>query len=222
MTHNIFRFGDTYWSQLSGTAMGTPPAPMYATLYFGILEQRFLPQFPECTFSTVAILTTASDFGFLHRTNLLPLMTCNGYCSKNPSTQYLYSRMDVFAPILFHRFSWRNYLTHRQRQSLHSRVFEKALNLYLYLPRHSCHPPGILKGLIYGMMLRFFRLSTDSASRPAASSPAWLHEDTTLLSSMVSWNNHTLIVLTHNNVHLSHPLSITHALIWTKSSWHQK
>ena len=38
MKKNIFRFGDTYWKQINGTAMGTSCAVNYAFLYMGLLE----------------------------------------------------------------------------------------------------------------------------------------------------------------------------------------
>ena len=36
MTMNIFRLGDLTLKQLKRTAMGTPPAPPYATIYYGV------------------------------------------------------------------------------------------------------------------------------------------------------------------------------------------
>jgi hypothetical protein len=41
------------------------------------------------------------------------------------------------------------------RISLH----EKELNLHLYIPSHSAHPPGILKSLIFGRILHSYRIT---------------------------------------------------------------
>ncbi|EJK66555.1 hypothetical protein THAOC_12523 [Thalassiosira oceanica] len=38
------------------------------------------------------------------------------------------------------------------------RLFEKPLALHLYLPPYSCHPPGVIKGLVMGEVLRIFKL----------------------------------------------------------------
>ena len=43
MTLNIFTFVDLTFKQLNRTTMGTPLAPPYATIYFGIHEEKFLP-----------------------------------------------------------------------------------------------------------------------------------------------------------------------------------
>ena len=38
MTNNIFTFGDITFKQINGMAMGTPPTPPYAPIYYGLLE----------------------------------------------------------------------------------------------------------------------------------------------------------------------------------------
>ena len=45
MTNNVFQFGGTYWLQKLGTAMGAPPAPPWATIFFGIHKETVIAQF---------------------------------------------------------------------------------------------------------------------------------------------------------------------------------
>ena len=47
MTMSTFTFADLTFKQLNGTAMGTPPAPLYATVYYGIHEEKFLPKYNQ-------------------------------------------------------------------------------------------------------------------------------------------------------------------------------
>ena len=42
---HVFQFGDTFWLQKVGTAMGAPPAPPWATIFFGIHEETVLARF---------------------------------------------------------------------------------------------------------------------------------------------------------------------------------
>jgi len=36
-----------------------------------------------------------------------------------------------------------------------TRTFQKALNLHQYIPPNSAHPPGMMKGIIYGLMCNY-------------------------------------------------------------------
>ena len=47
MNDNIIRFGDLYRKQILGTAMGKPPAPMWANVFESLHELEFLPRWTD-------------------------------------------------------------------------------------------------------------------------------------------------------------------------------
>ena len=47
MENNIFEFGDMYFKQLTGTAMGTSAACLWATIYFAIHEDFLLEKYKD-------------------------------------------------------------------------------------------------------------------------------------------------------------------------------
>ena len=48
-------------------------------------------------------------------------------------------------------------ITIREDQIVTS-LYKKSMNLYLYIPPHSAHPPGVLTGLVSGKILRIHSL----------------------------------------------------------------
>jgi hypothetical protein len=45
-------------------------------------------------------------------------------------------------------------------RGIETHLFEKLLNLYLYIPPHSAHMPDILQGLVIGMTEHIFWLTS--------------------------------------------------------------
>jgi hypothetical protein len=154
MRWNVFQFGDTYWQQLSGTAMGTPPACVYATLYFAIHELAM----PVALRACLAIYKRYIDDGIgIWIGTTLQWQEFQHWINSFGSLRWTFTALAREIDYLD--------VTIRLDTSMSIRftLFEKPLNLYLYLPPHSAHPPGVLTGLIYGMIRRAYRLTTDPA-----------------------------------------------------------
>jgi hypothetical protein len=159
--HCLFKFRDTYWHQIGGTAMGAPPAPSYATsLYYGIHEiNTLLPVFGP----NLALYVRYIDDGF-------GIWTCHDDVTTNDALWQDFQDSTKFGKLRW-TFSDRQqsvpfldiHITLQPNGRLRTKLYEKELHLYLYLSPHSAHPPGLLKGLIAGMIYRILRLTTDAA-----------------------------------------------------------
>lgn len=157
MLRNIIQFGDCFYWQVCGTAMGICPAPPWATIYFALHEMDFLPRWT----SRVPLWKRYIDDGigiWLHHSDPVEdkrlwnefQADVNNFAGLDwdfvgPSKSIDY--MDLTISIKAGRFMFT--------------LFEKPLNLYLYIPPNSSHPPGCITGLIFGNVFRIYQLCSE-------------------------------------------------------------
>ena len=152
MSHNMFEFGDTFWLQQDGTAMGGRPAPMCATLHFCIKEIKMIPNHTNIVYYTRCIddshgiwdkITPETEQNW-H--NLKKDFDSHGKLrwkfSKRSNTAIF---LDVKIKLINGKFM--------------TSVHEKEMNKYLCVPPRSAHTPGAIRGLICGQLCRFQRLT---------------------------------------------------------------
>ena len=156
--NNLFRFGDKYTKQISGTAMGKRPAPPWATIFFAIHENHFVPMY--------------QDFLLFYKRYLDDIL---GIWRGHPDPTINEQRWTEYKQTVndFHGLEWEFTTPSRSGVAfmdmslsivngrIESTLYEKKLNLYLYIPPSSAHPPGVLSGLIMGNVLRIFQLCTN-------------------------------------------------------------
>jgi hypothetical protein len=159
MRNNTFDFGNTTWLQIDGTAMGVSPSCCYAMIYFTPHEEEMKKKYSELFFYKRYI----DDVFYIwvpHSNSSDDLLRWESFKKD----------MNKFGKLKW-EFSARsreiNFLdmiiTLQADGTFSTRLYEKDENKYLYLPKHSCHPPGNLKGLIYGAINRILRTTSDSA-----------------------------------------------------------
>ena len=157
MRNNSFTFGDTWWLQISGTAMGTSPAPAYATIYYSYHEETAI--LPKKGLFAIRIYKRFIDDAYILQIGdgtkfktFMDVMNNFGQPGKRleweptpPSRSVDFLDLTIFI---------------QDNGKLAMRTYQKPMNLYLYLPPTSAHPPAIYKGFIYGMLYRYWQQNT--------------------------------------------------------------
>ena len=151
MENCIFKFGDTFWLQLIGTDMGTPVACIYAIIF---LRTILLRKYKK---NLLLYVQQIDDiFGIWIHDESNPnawedfQSDLNSACKLEWTTTTLSKRVNFLdITIMLDR-----------EGNLSTKTFQKGMNLFLYIPPHSSHPPGLMKSLIYGLLLTYFLQNT--------------------------------------------------------------
>ena len=148
MENNIFRFGDLWFKQLNGTAMGTISAVKYATLYCALHEEEYI--IPKYKNQLLYFKRYIDD--------IIIIWDDSGQYSWNTLVQDLkfgILEWEAKAPSYSINFLDLN-IKINKKGIIQTKTYEKELHLHNYLPAHSCHPQNVAKGLIIGFFIRYW------------------------------------------------------------------
>ena len=158
MKNNRMRFGDLIYHQIRGVAMGMSPAPTIANLYVAIYELNYITpllkkyllfykRFIDDGF-TIWLHDPDSTIDAKNWNDFKALINAMGlnWTFKSPRKKLIF--MDMTIQI--------------EGERITTTIYAKPLALYQYIPPNSCHPPGVLTGLVFGQILRIYQLCSHS------------------------------------------------------------
>ena len=138
MRNNLFCFGDTFWKQISGVAMGAPPACCIAMIYYFIHESNLLPSFStELQFYRRYIDNVLGIW--YHGTNRALDQT--RWAAFKQSTDFGNLQWIVNNPSPSVHFL--DLTISKKYNKIITKVYDKPGNPYSYLPGHFCYAPGV-------------------------------------------------------------------------------
>ena len=163
MENNIFQFGNTFWRQNIGTAMGTPCACVYATLFYAYFEQTYI--LPKYKNNILFYVRTIDDIFCVWNDN-------HTNHTNNPNTQnntfnQLKQDLDNQCKLTWNTKELSNQtnfldltITIDKNGYISTKTYQKPMNVFLYIPSNSAHPPGMIKSLIFGLLQTYYYQNT--------------------------------------------------------------
>ena len=157
MCWNLFEYGDSFFKQLIGTAMGTPAAVLWAIIYFYPHEKnKLIPSFIQ----KMPLLVKYIDHIFL----LVLFGGDNGFTSEE-WTQFgrMINDYGILKWTIGKPSASVNYLdltVSIENGMLVTRTYLKPTNLFQYITPTSAHPPWMMKGIVLSMLTTYYFQNT--------------------------------------------------------------
>ena len=153
---NVFEFNKKYFIQTSGTAIGTKPAPGYASLYLSIFERNMLNQHP---IKPTIRLRYVDDIFMIWNDSEDKLKDLRAYNNTvNPAIQFTHA----------HSFKSVNLLdvlgTLTNDGTISTDLYTKPTDTHQYLHMNSCHPNHVKKAIAFLQATCILRICSDPAT----------------------------------------------------------
>ena len=158
MKNNLFQWGDCFFLQLDGTAMGTSSACDWATIYYAVHENETLLSIYE---EELIEYSRYIDDMF-------------GIFLPDPTSEYTYQQQfdEVVKDMPFGDLEWEDiefgkrvhfldlWISIDSNNNLITETYQKEMNLYQYIPPTSAHPPHMMKGIVFSLMRNYYLQNT--------------------------------------------------------------
>ena len=156
LTNNYVEFNDKYYLQKSGTAMGTPVAVCYASLFLAALEEPLIKhpnvilyrRFIDDIFVIWRNNKNSSPHDFIKDLNSLHPNITLSHDIETHSVDFL--DLTIYKS------------TNIKHGQLDTRIFQKKFNKFLYIPYSSYHADSQKQAFINGLLTSFLRVNSES------------------------------------------------------------
>jgi hypothetical protein len=172
MRHSLFKFNIEFFLQLTGTAMGTPPAPPYATLYYYLHKRNLIPRYYNIVYYIRYLDDSFYIWDIATPDSSERLTEFQSDFDKFGNLCWDFTLLSADAIFLDLRLRIN---TTDSTTTITTTIYEKALNLHLYIPPASLHTSDVLKSTIHGHVDRANHLCSDPTDRKNSLRDLMLH-----------------------------------------------
>ncbi|CDR48584.1 RHTO0S18e03334g1_1, partial [Rhodotorula toruloides] len=158
LENNYLSFQDQVYHQTDGTAMGTSMAPTYANLFVAAFEDQFkIPYLDNLLYYGRYI---DDVLAIVHGSKEKALKVVEHLNALHPKLQFDAEISDRAIPFLDIHLYLRKDTVTPGKVTLHTKVYQKPLNAYQYIPWSSYHPESVKLAFIKGELTRYIRISS--------------------------------------------------------------
>ena len=133
------------------------PPPPHATIYYGLHESKFLPNHRQQVIFYKRFIDDAFGIWLPHPNAQINKRLWDEFTksmNNSPGLTWEFNKPSNKVDFMDLTISIHN-------GKITTSLFEKPLNLHLYIPPHSAHPPRLLPGIVHSTIFRIFTLCSD-------------------------------------------------------------